>query len=304
MTVRKVHSRWLAGGMGAVMLLATIAVTVPLTPSASGATMVGPFATTDTCGSPASAALEPSKVLPLGPNAIAGFTRVYCNDFPGTALPLGWETFTGQPKGDAASMWEPWHVKVRDGILRLNTYRDPLLNWRWVSGGVCQCGVSRLYGAYYVRARITAVGPSAIALLWPKDNSWPPEVDFLETWQHPTSSTSTLHFPVASKPGDHKVQKRVAVNLLGWHTYGVIWTPTSIKFSVGTYTYWTITDTTQIPVTSMTLDLQQQAWCGIFVGGCPAYAASMLVDWVAEFVPKKLSPHVSAARPTIPHPAG
>jgi len=301
MRVRRFHSRWLAGGAAAGTLLATIAVTIPLASGTSGAVTVGTIAAGLQCGSPLTLAAEPSRVMPLGQNALPGYTRAYCNDFPGRALPPGWDTFAGQPKGDPASMWEPWHVNVRAGVLRLNTYRDPLLKYKWVSGGVCQCGVSRTYGAYFVRTRITGGGASAVALLWPKDNSWPPEVDFLETWELPNNSTSTLHFPIQNNPGDHKIQKHVKMNMLAWHTWGVIWTPTYMKFSVGTYTYWTITDRTEIPKIVMTLDLQQQSWCGIFPGGCPAYATSMLVDWIVEYVPTRVAgTRVTSSRPTIP----
>jgi hypothetical protein len=292
------------------LILSMIAGTAPLSPSASGAATnhVTPYA--PCLGAPVLAGKEPSKVLPLGPHAIRGYTRTYCNDFSGAVLPKGWDTFAGQPKGDPDSVFERWHVRVRAGILRINTYRDPLLKWKWVTGGVCQCGLARTYGAYYVRSRITAAGASAIALLWPRNNAWPPEIDFLETWQQPTSSTSTLHYPIPGNPGDHKVQKKVKINMTAWHTWGVTWTPREIKFTVGTYTYWTISDPAEIPRIGMTLDLQQESWCGVFIGGCPVHASSFLVDWVAEFVPNWDHPHASstlptsATRPTIPSLAG
>jgi Glycosyl hydrolases family 16 len=301
MRIGRVHPRWVAGSAVAGLVVAMVAVTAPLASSTSGAATNRVTKPTPCVGQLRFARNEPSRVLPLGPNAVHGYTRTYCADFSGTTLPPGWDTFQGQPKGDSDGMFERWHVRIRGGALRINTYRDPLLKWRWVTGGVCQCGRSRAYGAYFIRARITAAGASAIALLWPKNNSWPPEVDFLETWQQPTYSTSTLHFPIHGNPGDHKIQKRIKMNLTAWRTWGVTWTPTSMKFTVGTYTYWTITNRAEIPHLAMTLDLQQQSWCGIFVGGCPVHASSMLVDWVAEFVPNQyLHQHVTRATPTIP----
>lgn len=297
---RTLQSRWLVAGAGAGLILAMMAVTVPLSTSASGAATNHAKLPPPCTGAPIYAGKEPSKVLPLGPNAIHGYTRTYCNDFPGTALPSGWDTFSGAPKGDPDSYFARWHVRIRGGILRLNTYRDPLMKYKWVTGGVCQCGLARAYGAYFVRARITAAGASAIALLWPKDNQWPPELDFLETWQQPSSSTSTDHFPVPGEPGDHKTQKRLKMNLLAWRTWGVIWTPDSIRFTVGNFTYWTVTNRLEIPHLRMTLDIQMQSWCGIFVGGCPVHASSMLVDWVALFVPDWALHPASRARPVIP----
>lgn len=302
---RRLQGRWMVAGAAAGLILSMIAVTSPLASSASGAATNHVTAPAPCIGSPKSAKWEPSKQLPLGPNAIHGYTRIYCNDFPGTTLPKGWDTFSGAPKGDPDSMFARWHVRIRSGILRLNTYRDPLEKYKWVTGGVCDCGLARAYGAYFVRARITAPGASAIALLWPKNNEWPPEVDFLETWQQPTLSTSTDHFPIPGNPGDHKVQKRLHINLMTWRTWGVTWTPTSIKFTVGTYNYWTITNRAEIPHLEMTLDLQQQSWCGIFLGGCPVHASSMLIDWVTVFIPNTLiHQHTSRTRPTIPDLAG
>lgn len=301
MRTRRRYPRWVASVAGVGMIVSMVALTAPLAATPSGAATNHVVQPAPCIGQLRLASHEPGKVLPLGPNTLHGYTRTYCNDFSGTAIPAGWFKFKGQPRGDANSMFEPWHVRIRGGALRINTYRDPLLKWKWVSGGICQCGLARTYGAYYIRARITAPGASAIALLWPKNNSWPPEVDFLETWQQYNSSTSTLHFSIRGNPGDHKVQDRVKMNLTAWHTWGVTWAPNYIKFTVGKYVYWTITNRTEIPRLVMTLDLQQQSWCGIFLDGCPIHASSMLIDWVVEFVPNQfLHAKTTRVRPSIP----
>jgi hypothetical protein len=241
------------------------------------------------CGAPSSASKEPSGVLPLEPYTFAGWVRVYCTDFPGHKLPKGWEKFSGVPKGDPVSRWAPSHVTVRDGMLVLRTWRDPRYGRKWTSGGVCQCGRPALYGAFYVRSRLTGGGASGVELLWPKNNVWPPEVDFFESWQQGNRNTYTDHFSVA----DHITQGWLNANLMKWHTWGVIWRPHEIQFVVdwgtSSWTIWgTIRSTSAVPQVPMTLDIDQQTWCSI-LPACPTQASSLLVDWVAEFEPGRAS---------------
>jgi len=240
------------------------------------------------CGSPRYDSNEPSELLPLPANAFRGWTRTYCTDFRGSSLPAGWSKFDGVPKGDPAGRFAPSHVALYDGMLVLSTWRDARYHGDWVSGGVCQCGVARSYGAYFVRSRLSAAGVSDVELLWPKDNSWPPEIDFFESMQRPNLTTFTDHYTKQ----DHVTQGWLRADLLRWHTWGVVWTPRSIKFVVDWNTVdWTmwgeLRQPAQIPTVPMTLDLQQQSWCMIY-DACPSKTSSMMVDWVAEFVPDGL----------------
>jgi hypothetical protein len=272
----------------------TIAVLV----IASSATMLfstvdagSTFASTSTraarngCGSPSSAAHEPSGTLPLEPYTFRNWTRTYCTDFPGSRLPKGWDKFAGVPKGDPVSVWARSHVAVHDGMLVLSTWRDRKRGMRWTSGGVCQCGRPARYGAFYVRSRLTGGGASGVELLWPQDNKWPPEVDFFESWQQGNRNTFTDHYTVK----DHITQGWLNANLMKWHTWGIIWRPHEIQFVVdwGTneWTIWgTITSPAAIPQIPMTLDIDQQTWCSI-LPACPTKPSSLLVDWVVEFAP-------------------
>jgi Glycosyl hydrolases family 16 len=244
---------------------------------------------TSSCGPQPPAADEPSGTPPLAPKVLPGWTRVYCTDFLGTKLPPGWDTFRGRPKGDPAGTWAPSHVKVADGMLDLTTARDKSYGDAWVSGGACLCGAARLYGAFFVRSRLTHGGPASIQLLWPKDNRWPPEVDFYESWQYPDTNTFTDHFGRV----DHKIQGWLKVNQTKWHTWGVFWTPTRLVFvvdwGVGDWGVWgTLRTKGEMPSIPMTLDLQQQSWCGV-APACPTQTSSMLVDWVTVFAPTSAS---------------
>ncbi len=98
----------------------------------------------------------------------------------------------GPSSGPHTSRW-------RRGELLLSTYRDKHYQNRWVTGGLCQCGLPHVYGAYFVRSRSTGVGPNEVELLWPENNQWPPEIDFNET-PSAHQSSATVHWGVPTTP--------------------------------------------------------------------------------------------------------
>ncbi|MBW4078495.1 MAG: glycoside hydrolase family 16 protein [Acidobacteria bacterium] len=225
-------------------------------------------------------AAQPSGRAPPASNAMAGFRLIYENGFTGSTLPAGWVPYSGVPGGDAGGQFAPSHVVVSNGLLQLNTWQDPSFNNEWVTGGLCQCGVAHTYGAYFVRSRITGAGPTAVELLWPVARVWPPEIDFSETGGTTWASSATLHFNSANQ----FVQRKLSIDMTQWHTWGVIWTPTSVVYTVDGRTWGVVNTTTEIPRQPMTLDLQQQTWCASG-WACPTQPQSLQVDWVAEYAP-------------------
>jgi outer membrane protein OmpA-like peptidoglycan-associated protein len=211
-----------------------------------------------------------------------GYHETYVNDFTGTTIPQGWDVYTGVPGGDPGSQWALGHVVVADGQLQLNTFQDPAFGGEWVTGGLCQCGIEQTYGAYFVRSRATGAGPTMVELLWPI-TGWPPEIDFSETNGEIGSSSATLHFTSANS----QIHNTVDVDITQWHTWGVIWTPTSVIYTVDGRVWGEVDIPADIPNQPMTLDLQQQTWCDATPNfACPTSPQSMLVDWVAEYTPK------------------
>jgi Glycosyl hydrolases family 16 len=221
---------------------------------------------------------EPSRVSPPGGAALPGYRRVYATDFKGSSLPAGWVDFTGVPGGDPGGQFAPSHVVVTHGMLELNTWRDPSYNDKWVSGGLCQCGDQHTYGAFFVRSRITGAGPNEVELLWPASNKWPPEIDFYETGSKDNSTSWTLHYG----KDNNFVQQTLRVDQTAWHTWGVIWTPTKITYTVDGRVWGSFSGTYAIPTVPMTLDLQQRPGCSLGPV-CTSVPQSMLVDWVAEY---------------------
>ena len=224
-------------------------------------------------------ASEPSGVAPPLANAMPGYQLSYVNDFNQPGLPHGWSVFSGHPGGLPTAHFSGKHVVTSQGMLQLLTYRDPDFANQWTTGGLCQCQFPVKYGAFFVRSRVTGLGANSVELLWPWNNAaWPPEVDFNENLNHLNLTTSTTHFG-ATNSEDFDILR---INMRKWHTWGVIWTPTSLKYTIDGRVWGTVTNPAGIPSAAMTLDIQQQTWCSSS-WACPTAPASMLVDWVAEY---------------------
>jgi Glycosyl hydrolases family 16 len=286
---RKTRIITLSAATAGVMLLAVLVTTASGThsPSPRHRTIVT-VAATKPEGTPyplgSRDRSEPSGMAPPGKNALPGYSQTYENDFKGAKLPAGWEKYSGMPGGDPGAQWGLAHVVVAKGMLQLKTYQDPAYGGEWVTGGVCQCGHSQTYGAYFVRSRVTGAGPTNVELLWPVAPVWPPEIDFNETGGATVGTSATVHWGAATNQ-DQRADQTVVMTQ--WHTWGVIWTPTSITYTLDGRVWGKVTVASEIPDQAMTLDLQQQASCVAGYGyACPTAPESMLIDWVAEYAPR------------------
>jgi hypothetical protein len=221
---------------------------------------------------------RPSGEAPPGANALVGYKLSYVTDFGGTSLPSGWEVFTGDPDGGHDHQYASSHVVVKDGLLSLNTWRDPKYNGDWVTGGLCQCSVQQIYGAYFVRSRVTGPGPTSVELLWPAAPIWPPEVDFNETSGGVSTTSETVHYGGANEIS----QQQLSINMTNWHTWGVIWSPNKVIFTVDGTVWGKDTVRFEIPNQPMTLDIEQRAVC-VYGRGCPTTPQSTQIAWVAEY---------------------
>lgn len=220
---------------------------------------------------------EPSGQAPPGPTSFPGYVQKYVQDFNGTSLPPKWDVFTGKANGGSGSQWGSAHVVVGGGLLSLNTFRDPAYNNQWVSGGLCMCGAPSTYGAYFVRSRETGPGPTIVELLWPVV-AWPPEIDFNETSGVVSGTSATLRYG----PGGQQSQVQRTIDMSQWHTWGVIWTRTSVLYTVDGHVWGRFQVPSRVPHVSMTLNIQQQTWCSSNFA-CPTSPQSTLVDWVSEY---------------------
>jgi beta-glucanase (GH16 family) len=204
-----------------------------------------------------------------------GYTLTSSTDFTGTALPSGWSTFSGAAAGDPGSQWASSQVAVSGGLLQLNATEK---SNQWLTGGICDCRVSQTYGAFFVRSRLTGPGPTQVEMLWPASGGWPPEIDFDETYGATNLAQATLHYSSSNQ----QIHSNINIDMTAWHTWGVIWTPTSITYTVDGNVWGTVTDTSAIPNQPMSLHIQQQTWCSSGTA-CPTSPQSTDVDWIADY---------------------
>jgi beta-glucanase (GH16 family) len=213
-----------------------------------------------------------------------------CDDFNGTSLDSAkWGAYQGQPGGDPGGWWDPSHAVVHNGVLELQSYRDPRFGNRWVSGGVSSArAVRQTYGMYLVRFRVDrGHGIAAVLLLWPSTGPWPPEVDFAEDGGGDRSATTaTLHYGEAN----HQIQRSVRADFSQWHTIGVAWTPGQLNYILDNRV-WATVRSFNVPNSPMEMDAQTQAGtCGDQTAPCPDQTTpahvNMQIDWVAAYSPK------------------
>jgi beta-glucanase (GH16 family) len=228
-------------------------------------------------GLPAAAAAPPSQQWQL----------VAADDFSGSLAPR-WSAYQGGPPCCKATTWQPSEVAVKDGRLVITAQRDK--QGQWITGGVSAAGWAqavRTYGKYVARIRVDkGEGVSAVALLWPKSNQWPPEIDYYElsgTNGDRDQETATVH----KGPNDTKQQKVYQGDLTQWHTVSVEWLPRSITYFVDDKLLGKVTDPSFIPHQPMwpafQMQIQQDSAGHAMVGATGA--VHMYVDAFDVYAP-------------------
>jgi beta-glucanase (GH16 family) len=217
--------------------------------------------------------------------AAGHWQRVFSDDFSHGLRAGAWGLYAGQPGGDPGGWWDPSHVRVRRGVLRLETYRDPRFGGRWVSGGLSSApALKQTYGRYEVRFRMGAGrGVAGVLLLWPVRDHWPPEIDFAESGgmgRRRDAMSATLHYGA----GNHQIQRSLRADFTRWHRIGVAWTPGRLVYTLDGRA-WATVRSAHVPREPMELDLQTQAGtCGDRYAPCPGASTpprvTMEVDWV------------------------
>jgi beta-glucanase (GH16 family) len=220
---------------------------------------------------------------------IAGWHEVFSDNFSGRSLNrANWRLYQGRPGGDPAGWFEPRHVTVSNGMLVVSAYRDPKHGDRWATGGLSSSpGLVQTYGKYLVRFRMDpGIGVGHAVVLWPANNSWPPEIDFSEDNGSGRDSTlATLHYGAT----DHHVASKITVDLTQWHTLGVEWLPGSLVFTLDGRDWHHLAGST-VSAVPMVLDIQTQTWpCSGTWGVCPDVRTPAVVrldvDWVVAYAP-------------------
>jgi len=161
-------------------------------------------------------------------------TKIWSPCFPWTA-PASDCTHQGN---DEIQAYAPSQVHVVDNSLRLVARNQrvataaKVATYPWLSGMVStRKSFDFRYGYVEVRAKITeAVGMWSAIWLLPTNGVWPPEVDIVET--NGTTRGLQLQWDLHRQVG--KLAQLVTVvptaSYVGWHTYALLWTPTSLTW--------------------------------------------------------------------------
>jgi hypothetical protein len=233
---------------------------------------------------------DPSgQLMPV--RAPRGYHAVVAENFVGATVPSGWHPYQGPEGSDATGWWDPSHVTVGNGTLTLHAYKDPSHagpSSPWVEGGIDlgPAGVL-INGEYLVRSRVSsAKGVTQVALLWPNDDNWPPEIDFNES-NGTNESTATLIWGTSAE--QNHVQARARhIDLRQWHTWGVIVTPETITYTLDGKKWARMANREHV---AMHLALQQQVWAcdNQSYRACPNAATpkkvNFQIDWAVVYAP-------------------
>ena len=249
------------------------------------------------------------------PGAVAGWTQTFADDFTSSASLDHFDIYGGTPGDGSDACWAGTHVLVRGGQLILKGSKDPAAIAtndcvgdanQIVTGGVKLATNSQLYGKYEVRLRVdNGQGVSAVALLWPTTNTWPPEIDFTEdNGSSPCSMImATEHWGIS--PDDLQQSEYLSVNLSQWHTVGVEWSPGKIVYTMDG-TPWDTQTNANVPNVPMQLALQTEAWqCGTSTWEECANSSTpteidMHVDWIVAYAPWARPRRSTTLRPCSP----
>lgn len=169
-------------------------------------------------------------VAPESPVAPTQWRTVFRDDFNGTSLDTSkWGMYV-------RTFRRAENVIVRDGVLTLRTKR--MADGSFTGAGVSNAKAFKsTYGRYTVRARLDkGRGTRAVALLWPADEVWPPELDFFEVGGNDpqrTTNEMSLHYqdPLA-RSGRGKHWRKWNGDLTQWRTYQAEWEPGKITIRI------------------------------------------------------------------------
>ncbi|MFT4087028.1 MAG: glycoside hydrolase family 16 protein [Gordonia sp. (in: high G+C Gram-positive bacteria)] len=187
----------------------------------------------------------------------AGWSQVFFDDFDRCSLGDRWSAYSGRPGGNPYSKWDPSMVTVSDGMLHLYGEKR---GKTWVTGGVSNYPITQLYGRWEVRMRAhPSADLSYHALLWPKNEQWPPEIDFAESVASKRDSIAAfLHWK--NKDGENtKASAWTKDDFTQWHTIGVQWAPGVVKYLLDGKVWAEARGTRAVPTTPMWLALQVEA---------------------------------------------
>ncbi len=209
--------------------------------------------------------------------ANASFPLVRTYTFAGSTLSPNWAVYdTTHSTSPVARV--PSLVTTSGGVLHVATVGAK-------GSGLCLCRKPAMptkpYGRWDIRARVSKNTDHGFAmLLWPNAENWPigGEIDLAE---FPGAARSRVQAAVHYGADNRKHVGFVSGSFTTWHTYSVVWTATSITYSIDGRPFFTVRDRVAIPKGPMHLVLQAGVNSG--VRAATNTRAALDVDWVKVY---------------------
>lgn len=183
----------------------------------------------------------------------ANWTQVFYDGFNDGALDRAkWPiVYGGSQYWNKAFWWDQRDVVETNNELVVSA---AILNGRWTAGGTTTMrwdlsrndGFDFQYGRVEVRAAIDAgKGTGPAMLLWPFDNTWPPEIDLVETpdgqrrsewftnhWRGPNGEDRYHSVEIKSIDGTPSDAAGTPYDGKAWHTYTLDWLPGKLVYYI------------------------------------------------------------------------
>jgi beta-glucanase (GH16 family) len=167
----------------------------------------------------------------------ASFSWVWGDDFSGALSSSKWNVYNGNSGASSNCYFLGSNAWTANGILYLNINTNSNPSGRRFSGA----GVDtyyrweQQYGKWEVRAKFPkGWGVGGYVGLFPKDGSWPPEIDFAEVQgREYWACHFTQHYDSDNKMDHYNIwNSDVGSSFDQWHTYALEWTPGTLKYYV------------------------------------------------------------------------
>ncbi|QUD89133.1 Ig-like domain-containing protein [Phenylobacterium montanum] len=217
-------------------------------------------------------------------------------------------SYAGSAGGTTALGLNPFSIS--NGVLTITASQTPtqdlaaLNNFKYISGLLTtQKSFTQIYGYFEIKAELPS-GQGVWPAFWllPADGSWPPELDVMEQIGGKNVYETSHYVNSSGTVTATGFSSYVPGNSTGFHTYGVLWTPTTLAWYVdGVEVATTATPSGMNKPMYMLVNL---AIGGNWPGNAPSSFASaqMQVDYVRAYSLSSLNLSSGAAPSAIHTP--
>jgi len=227
--------------------------------------------------STAASSANPSGV---GVPSVPGWNLKFADNFTGSGIDAGsWSVYKNANSRRGPKLAS--NVVVHNGMVTLKVTK---VNGVWTGAGMCGARVTTgTYGKYLIRARFGhGLGVRATAMLWPV-SGWPPEVDFMEYDARDASHSELMLTNHYNAGGQINLMQHAFIHgdYTQWHTIGVEWTPTMLKYTLDGQT--TSIMTGHVPSQPMWVGIANSLGNGVKPGASTPDPVNLDVDWFAYY---------------------